>query len=130
MAIRDHEELMCWEILDGCNGKVHYASVNSAKLAAFRWPFFAYSFGNSELILSPLSHPHVAVHYRFEDVKDGRIQHLSFSHDAQLYVLVYTSTEEIHYKFNCKDDFTHRNKTAEELAAYEPAQIVYRMDRD
>ena len=42
IAIRDHEELMCWEVLDGSHGKKHFLSVNSAKLQAFRWPFFAY----------------------------------------------------------------------------------------
>ena len=32
VAIRDHEELMCWEVLDGSHGKAHFLSVNSAKL--------------------------------------------------------------------------------------------------
>ena len=56
-AIRDHEELMCWEVLEGSHGKKHFLSVNSAKLCAFRWPFFAYYTGTTELIISPLAHP-------------------------------------------------------------------------
>ena len=55
MAIRDQEELMCWEVLNDSEGKKHFHSINSAKLQAFRWPFFAYLNGTDEIVINPLA---------------------------------------------------------------------------
>ena len=55
MAIRDQEELMCWEVLNDSEGKKHFLSINSAKLQAFRWPFFAYLNGIGEVVINPLA---------------------------------------------------------------------------
>lgn len=42
IAIKNHEELMCWEILNDAKGDQYFRNANSQRLSTFRWPFFAY----------------------------------------------------------------------------------------
>ena len=63
------------------------------------------------------------------DCDGGRIEHMTFSYDGRLFVLVYTETEEIHYCLQIKEDFNHRYRKRD-LSDFKPAKIVCRMDRD
>ena len=69
------------------------------------------------------------MHHKLEDLDDGRIEHMTFSYDANLFVLVYTKTEEIHYCLQIKEDFNHRTRNGD-LSDFKPAKIVSRMNRD
>ena len=111
-AIRNSEELMSWEILDNCKGKKYYRSANSSKLTTFRWPFFAYAFGEMSIVISPLADPEYVVHHDLPNDPDdvGRIQRIDFSHDGNLYVLVYTGTKEIIYTIRVKEHFHRRDE--------------------
>ena len=66
IAIRNSEELMCWEVLDNCNGRKHFLSVNSAKLLAFRWPFVAYCTDSTKIAIAHVAYPDYVVHQTFD----------------------------------------------------------------
>ena len=52
-AIRNNEEIVSWEILNGSKGQKRFREYNSTRLQTFRWPFFAYA-SYQQLIISPL----------------------------------------------------------------------------
>ena len=81
-------------------------------------------------MINPLAHTEFAIHYKFEDVQDGRIQMMTFSYDGHLYVLLYTLTEEIHYCFNVKEDFNHRKANNAQLLDFKAAKEISRLPRD
>ena len=69
-AIRDSEELMCWEVLDNCHGNTHYRSVNGAKLLAFRWPFVTYCTEPTEIAIVHLAHTEFVVHQKIDSGRE------------------------------------------------------------
>ena len=82
-VIRDNEEVQCWEVKDNAQGEQIPRSVNSAKLSTFRWPFFAYVVGQSELIINPLAkrnsnNEQTNLHYTL-GAEGGRITKIQFS---------------------------------------------------
>ena len=126
-AIRNNEELMSWEILDNAKGKRYYRSANSSKLTTFRWPFFSYAYGSMSIVISPLADPEYIVHQDLPGKNDGgRIQRMDFSHDGNLFVLVYTEDREIIYKIAVKDHFHRREARFRENLARQ----VSRVDQD
>ena len=84
-AIRDHEEVQCWEVIDNAQGEEYSRSVNSSKLSTFRWPFFAYVVGQSELIINPLhkrsaKNEQTNLHHSLDtEFEKGRITKIQFS---------------------------------------------------
>jgi len=107
-AIRNHEELLSWEILDNSKGDKYFRSANSSKLSTFRWPFYAYVSGQQGIVITPLADTEHVVHYKIPDVENGRIQRLEFSHAGTLYVLVHSEENQTLYKINVKLDFHNR----------------------
>lgn len=109
-AICNSEELMSWEILDNSKGKKYYRSANSSKLTSFRWPFFAYAYGQMSVVINPLADPEYVVHQDLPSDYSGRIMRLDFSPDGVLYILVHTDdNEEVVYKIKVKSDFHKRD---------------------
>ena len=70
-AIRNSEELMQWEVIGDCKGKPHYRSTNSSKLGSFRWPFYAYAYGQT-ISISLLYEPQYIIHHKLELSDDDR----------------------------------------------------------
>ena len=70
-------------------------------------------------MINPVYEENKNIHLEFEFGKGndvgGRIHRLNFSYDGNLYVLVYTQTEEIYYRVNLKNDF-HRTSLKQALA--------------
>ena len=124
-AIRNNEELMSWEVLDNSKGKMYFKSANSSKLTTFRWPFFAYTSGAMNVIISPLADLDYVVHCALPSEENARIRRLDFSHDGTLYVLVYTEEQEIVYKIKVKDDFHRRENHTLETSKLTPCLFVY-----
>lgn len=92
-AIRDSESLMSWEITENCNGEAYFKSVNSNKLSAFRWPFFAYATDQKTFVLNDLSKGQLMVHHELElsdEDLNGNIDKMEFTEDGNLYVLFIT----------------------------------------
>ena len=58
-------------MIDTCYGDL-YMRTDKCKhrLSTFRWPFFAYTFGESEVVIRPLEDPEFVIYYKMEFRKD------------------------------------------------------------
>ena len=64
-GIQDNEELVSWEVMDTCQGDIYMRTDKSSnKLSTFRWPFFAYTLGHSEVVIRPLEDSEYVIHYK------------------------------------------------------------------
>ena len=104
-AIRDHEELMQWEVLDHSKGDSYFRSANSNQLSSFRWPFYAYAKSDTSIIISNLTDSEFILHHEFvnkESEKRTRIIDINFSSEGNLYVILSSKTDYLYYRLRVK----------------------------
>ena len=55
IAIRDREEIICWEIKTSCHGDKTLKMFNRSDRSAFRWPYYAYAISDNEIVIKYLT---------------------------------------------------------------------------
>lgn len=64
IAIRDREEVLCWEIKTSCHGIKTEKSYNRSDRSAFRWPYYAHALTDNEIIIKYLSNLKAGIHLK------------------------------------------------------------------
>ena len=96
IGIRDKEEVICWEIRTTCHGPKTKKIFNRIDRAAFRFPFYAYTLNDQQIVINYMSQKDIGIHYKMEFADDqSYIHQLCFSNNCDLYVLAHERDKKV-----------------------------------